>query len=284
MKRIITLLAIVCLYTTLAFSQKKYELVIEKTDGTEITVNSEDIVRTYFRVNGSNKTDYELAVEKKDGTEVAVHTALIVKTYYREREEEMAYKTCPDGNHPHLIDLGLPSGTKWACCNVGATTPEGYGNYYAWGETQPKSVYNWDTYQYGYYNYDNVDFSHLVNIGSNIAGTGYDAATANWGAPWRMPTKVQLEELWSDCTSEFTTQNGINGRKFTGPNGGAIFLPFAGIRSVDKLYNLGVYGYYWSASLNDSNPPYAHMFAFSSTSLFMDWWDRLFGMSVRPVR
>ena len=96
-------------------------------------------------------------------------------------DPEPSYTSCPDDNHPHAIDLGLPSGTKWACCNVGASTPEGYGNYYAWGETEPKSEYNLSTYIH-------CDGSQSTyhDIGSDIAGTGYDTATANWGAPWRI--------------------------------------------------------------------------------------------------
>ena len=110
MKRFFILLAVAAIFQTIAFGQKKYEMVIEKTDGSETVINVEDIVRTYFR--------------ERTNTNVS-------------------YTTCPDNNHPHMIDLGLPSGTKWACCNVGASAPEDYGNYYAWGETQPKSVYNY---------------------------------------------------------------------------------------------------------------------------------------------
>ena len=189
--------------------------------------------------------------------------------------------TCPDANHPHMIDLGLPSGTKWACCNVGASTPEGYGNYYAWGETQPKSVYDWDTYQY--YN-GNLDYPDCwINIGSDIAGTQYDAATANWGSPWRMPTLTQIQELLNNCTSVWTSQNGVNGRKFTGPNGGTIFLPAAGYRLYDELRSLGSWGYYWSSTLNGSNPDHACSLDFGSGSAYWGG-NRGYGRSVRPLR
>ncbi len=196
---------------------------------------------------------------------------------------EKGETTCPDANHPHMIDLGLPSGTKWACCNVGASTPEGYGNYYAWGETQPKSVYNWDTYQYGYYNYDG-DYSHLVNIGSDIAGTQYDAATANWGSPWRMPSWTQIKELLNNCTSVWTTQNGVNGRKFTGPNGGTIFLPHAGYRWNGGLGYYG--GNYWSSTLLERGPEVAYYLYFDTGNAEWDYYggNREYGRSVRPVR
>ena len=191
--------------------------------------------------------------------------------------------SCPDANHPHMIDLGLPSGTQWACCNVGASAPEQYGNYYAWGETSPKSVYNWDTYLYGYYNFDG-DYSHLVNIGSDIAGTGYDAATANWGNPWRMPSLTQILELLNSCTSTWTSQNGVNGRKFVGPNGGTIFLPAAGYRWRSELGSAGSYGYYWSSSLRESYPDGACGLYFYSGSARWSDDDRGTGRTVRPVR
>lgn len=203
------------------------------------------------------------------------------KYYYGEAKDyKVSHKgetTCPDANHPHMIDLGLPSGTKWACCNVGASSPEDYGNYYAWGETQQKSVYNWDTYQY----YQN---DKCVNIGSDIAGTRYDAATANWGTPWRMPSRAQCQELIDNTTSVWTTQNGVNGRKFTGPNGGTIFLPAAGSRWDDELDYAGSDGYYWSSTLDESYPFYAYELYFSSLLAYWRSSYRNGGRSVRPVR
>ena len=192
--------------------------------------------------------------------------------------------TCPDSNHPHMIDLGI--GTLWACCNVGASAPEQFGNYYAWGETQPKNVYNWDTYQYWHDN-DNdgyPDNNEWINIGSDISGTQYDAARANWGAPWRMPTLEEWKALVNNCTSVWTTVNGVRGRKFTGPNGGTIFLPAAGRRS-SSLDWAGSGGYYSSSTLDESYPK-------SACSLYFDsggaYWSRsgyrVYGHSVRPVR
>lgn len=252
MKRIITILALVGLCHLVASAQKKYEMVIEKTDEAgEVVIKTEDIVRTYFR-------------EQSDG-------------------EGHSYTTCPDANHPHMIDLGLPSGTKWACCNVGASTPEGYGNYYAWGETQPKSVYDWDTYQYY-----NVGW---INIGSDIAGTQYDAATANWGAPWRMPSHALVRELLNNCTSIWTTQNDVSGRKFTGPNGGTIFFPAAGRREDAELIRIGSWGHYWSSVLQidthentDNNSAMAYFLAIYTSNAERAVGSRSYGRSVRPVR
>jgi hypothetical protein len=246
MKRTIAFLAVIAMCQTLAFGQKKYEMVVETTDGNSVTFPTEFIKRIYFR------------------------------------ESNVSYKECPDDNHPHLIDLGLPSGTLWACCNIGASKPEDYGNYYAWGETQPKEVYNWDTYQYGYYN-GNSDYSHLVNIGSDIAGTQYDAATANWGAPWCMPSREQRDELYN-CTSVWTTENGVDGLKFTGPNGGTLFLPAAGGRGDDRWDTPGSTGYYWSSTLLESFPNGAWNLHFNSGGVWQNTHYRSHGESVRPVR
>ena len=193
--------------------------------------------------------------------------------------------TCPDGHHPHAIDLGLPSGTKWCCCNVGASIPEGYGGYYAWGETGEKSVYNLDTY--AYYN-DNTGF---VNIGSDIAGTSYDVATVRVGASWRMPSTVQQQELINNCSRQWTQQNGVNGILVTGPSGGQVFLPAAGCRYDTSLSNAGSSGNYWTSSLcwSSSFYPYydsnAYCLYFRSDGRSGGGWSgRDMGFSVRPVR
>lgn len=156
-------------------------------------------------------------------------------------------RLCPDDHHPHVIDLGLPSGIKWCCCNVGASTPEGYGGYYAWGETSEKSAYNWDAY--AYYNKD----TGYVNIGSDIAGTSYDVATVLMGAPWRMPSAELLLEFVNYCSRQWTMLNGVNGILVTGLNGAQIFLPAAGYQWIDDLEGTGSYGYYWSSSLYPSH-------------------------------
>ena len=168
---------------------------------------------------------------------------------------QYVYTACPDSHHPHLIDLGLPSGTKWACCNVGATAPEGYGGYYAWGETSEKSVYNRDTYQYY-----NSNTGNLIDIGSDIAGTQYDVAHVSWGGSWRMPTIAQIKELLDNTTSTWTTVNGVYGRKFTGAGGACVFLPAAGFRLGENLYCAGSGGYYWSSSLCESKGAYYQYF------------------------
>ena len=120
-----------------------------------------------------------------------------------------------------VVDLGLS--VYWASCNLGASKPEEYGNYYAWGETSPKSDYTTDNYSY--YNSSTTEY---INIGSEISGTEYDAAHVNLGGDWRMPTKDEMQELKSKCTWKWIQISGINGYQVTGPSGKSIFLPAAG--------------------------------------------------------
>ena len=190
------------------------------------------------------------------------------------------------------VDLGLPSGLLWATCNVGATNPEDYGNYYAWGETTTKSEYNWSTYQYC-----NGSGSTLTKYCTN-ADYGYngyvdnqttllpedDAATANWGDGWRMPTKEEWQELYRNTTVTWTTQNGVNGRLFTAANGNSLFLPAAGCRPSSSLYNAGSDGLYWSSSLYTDDPYRAWLFLLYSFNYYIYDLARLYGLSVRPVR
>lgn len=196
-----------------------------------------------------------------------------------EPSAEQTFHTCPDNNHPHAIDLGLPSGTKWCCCNVGASAPEEYGGYYAWGETNEKSVYNWDTY--AFYS----DVPRYVNIGTGISGTQYDVAHVRMGAPWRMPTYEQQMELMNNCTRQWTQQNGVNGILVTGTNGGQVFLPAGGYRRAGNLDLVGVYGHYWSSSLHPYyvGDYFAYYLDFRSGN--GGWSDGHldYGHSVRPV-
>lgn len=186
-------------------------------------------------------------------------------------------------NGHEWVDLGLPSGTKWASCNVGASKPEDYGDYYAWGETTTKSLYHWDSYKYG------SSSSNVVDIGSDIAGTKYDVASVKWGENWRIPSLSQIEELLDNTTSVWTTQNGVNGRKFTGSNGFTIFLPAAGCRydgsnNEPYYWDVGDRGEYWSSTMVEYTPYESWKLLFTSTVAFSYWEDRMEGRPVRPVR
>lgn len=207
----------------------------------------------------------------KDGKEIEKAT-LIVKI---EKGE-----SCSDANHVHAVDLGLS--VKWACCNVGASVPEGYGNYYAWGETATKSSYYSDNSTTYGLSYSELQSRGIIGSDGNLTAS-YDAATANWGGSWRMPTHDEIKELVNNCTWKWTTYNGVNGRLVTGPNGNSIFLPAAGYRFGTDLYNAGSSGYYWSATpLSDSY--YAYYLYFYSGNYDWDYYDyRYYGHAVRPV-
>lgn len=169
------------------------------------------------------------------------------------------------------IDLGLPSGLKWAVCNVGASYPEDYGDYYAWGETETKSTYT----------SDNCSTCNLQM--NDISGNSqYDVARKKWGSTWRIPTKSELEEIEDECTWTWTTQGGRNGYKVTGPNGNSIFLPATGYFNGSSLYNVGERGDYWSSTPYD-NGGYASIFNFNSSGRYQNWDNRYYGLTVRPV-
>ena len=189
--------------------------------------------------------------------------------------------TYTGGDEHDYVDLGLPSGTLWATCNVGANAFEKYGDYFAWGETAPKDVYSWSTYQY-------YDGGNLVKYTGSDGLTTLlpedDAATANWGNGWRMPTKEEWQELYQNTTNTWTTQNGMNGRLFTAPNGNSLFLPAAGCRWDGYLDNVGSYGDYWSSSLYTDYPDDAWDFGFLSDYCRMSYYRRDYGLSVRAVR
>ena len=183
------------------------------------------------------------------------------------------------------VDLGLS--VKWATCNVGASFPEDYGDYYAWGETETKSTYDQSTYKWcsngscTKYCTDR-DYGKVDN--KTVLDPEDDVAHVKWGGSWRMPTIAEQDELREKCTWTWTTQNGTKGYKVTSKsNGNYIFLPAAGYRSGSSLYDAGTYGDYWSASLNESNPYYAWAVGFNSSKVSRCHYVRYCGRSVRPV-
>jgi uncharacterized protein (TIGR02145 family) len=169
------------------------------------------------------------------------------------------------------VDLGLS--VKWATCNVGASSPGDYGNYYAWGDTSTKSKYRED------------NCSSYGKTWGDIGGdSSRDAARANWGGSWRMPTMVEFQELRDNCTWTWTTQNGHKGYKVTSKkNGQTIFLPAARGRYGDTLYFEGELGLYWSSTPDESNDYCAYCLYFDERSPSVDGDARRIGLSVRPV-
>ena len=190
-------------------------------------------------------------------------------------------------NGYEYVDLGLS--VKWATCNVGSTSPEGYGSYFAWGETSPKSDYSWTTLKYC----NDTTGDSFSKYNRNQDGTkdnktvldlSDDAARANWGGSWRMPTYAEFQELIDKCTWTWTTVNGKNGYKVVSKsNGNFIFLPAAGYRNYTSLDNAGSNGYYWSGSLGESYSYDARYLYFNSGNHGTDDFYRRYGRSVRPV-
>lgn len=175
------------------------------------------------------------------------------------------------------VDLGLS--VNWAGWNVGASSPEEYGGYYAWGETEEKSEYTTDTYKY-YYDTNGDGGKEYANIGSNISGTQYDVARQKWGGSWHMPTKEELYELQRKCGWTWITYKGVNGYKVTGPNGNSIFLPATGYRISTLLVGQGSYCNYWSGALQESTSYDAWYFYGELESC----GPRDLGFTVRPVK
>ncbi len=192
-------------------------------------------------------------------------------------------------NGHDYVDLGLPSGLKWATCNVGATRPEEFGDYFAWGEIEPKKNYSWSTYKYCK-GTDKTLTKYCTNSSYGIVDnmrnleSADDVAHARWGGSWRMPTSKELDELENECTWTWIMQNGVKGRKVTGPNGNSIFLPAAGSRYNSELCDVGIYGNYWSSSLGfDDYPDYACTLYIDSEQYGYGYFSKEVGYSVRAV-
>lgn len=185
-------------------------------------------------------------------------------------------------NGHQWIDLGLPSGTKWATCNVGADGPEDFGEYYAWGETEPKDEY--------------IDINSLTNRkdvrwleSHGIIDTHgrltpqHDVATLIWGEPWRMPTDEEFEELIDCCDWRFTDCNGVNGYLVTGPNNESVFFVSAGFKQGTEAEYVGNYGDYWSATVVPELIGTACSLGYSSKAYGRRRYTRFAGRSIRPV-
>lgn len=206
--------------------------------------------------------------------------------------------SCDDKDEPETpkehewVDLGLPSGTLWATCNVGADSPEEYGDYFAWGETEPKKIYQDSTYKWCNGSYKVLTkYCTESRFGYNGFDDGKteldpedDAAYVIWGQQWRMPTKEQQQELIEKCTWTWTKQNGVSGRLVTGPNGNTLFLPAAGYRINESLISVGSWGLYWSCSLRSENSLNAYAMNFLSNDVSLYYYPRVSGFVIRAVR
>lgn len=239
----------------------------------------------YWTSNAVSSSNAYAVVFSKDNYEFKSMSKSYLMNYFCVREvdeeavEDNGNTSAPSGttiNGFEYVDLGLPSGVKWAAYNVGAGAPHEYGNYYAWGETTTKSSYTED---------NSTTYGKLMSdIGGNAT---YDVARKQWGSSWRLPTKAEFKELLDEdnCTWEWTTQSGVNGYKVTSKvNGNSIFLPAAGYRGGSSLHGTGSYGSYWSSTPDGSSTSNAYYLGFTSGAHDTYWYyRRSYGLTVRPV-
>lgn len=224
-------------------------------------------VYTYSVTGLYPNTDYWVLAYAINSEGEALGEYINFTTLEEEEEEE---ETLINGYE--YVDLGLPSGLKWAVHNVGANSAEEYGEYFAWGEIETKTSYSQDNCVT--YGMEMEDFS---------GNPQYDVARAQWGATWRMPTREEQKELIDNCTWEWTTQNDVNGYLVTGSNGNSIFLPAAGYYENSSLIEVGEYGYYWSSTPQSNSNLGAYYLYMSDTSKLSYYYARVAGQSVRAV-
>lgn len=259
-------------------------------NGKQITITDskgKQISGTYYIASNNNTTIFVVSAAGESMTwgivtnEVRnIISSLNAVAYKNGGGGNTSYNPCPDNNHPHMIDLGLPSGTKWACCNVGANAPDLYGNKYPWASTAPLSDGVVEDMNYPYYYY--ADSGDGLTISPHITMTNYDVAHVTWGGEWYMPTKYQCQELCEHTTTSWTTLNGLDVLKVTGSNGNSIYLPAAGGFWNGVAMSEGTGGSFWSSDYASAG--YSNGFCFKQGEQMktsIDYVQR--AHSVRPV-
>lgn len=255
--------------------------------------------RLTVTVGPSDATDKDMCWVSSDTSVAVVSPDGLVTATKREGEAQITVSTLKGDfsascqvmvMQAAAVDLGLS--VKWASCNLGASRPEEYGDYYAWGEISPKEEYAWSNYKWCYGAYDRLSKYNNNSIFGVVddklqLDLSDDAARANWGGAWRLPTNAEATELKTQCRWEWvwTTDDGMGGYKVTSlTNGNSIFLPAAGYRMDDILEGAESFGYYSSSTLDTDEP-------INALGLFFHWWSgvfdkdgRCFGFSIRPVR
>ena len=231
-----------------------------------------------------------MVVRQTDGKEVRFDVSVVERVYV---------ETESPSPEEESVDFGLPSGIRWATCNLGAASPEDYGDYYGWGCSEPYASdddVTWSLYfrkigGSGSSSYDcGTDKDPLKDYvypnATSIAGTEWDVARRKLGGSWRMPTLQEVEELMNkaNCTWEWTMENGVKGYKVTSKhNGNSIFLPAPGYRYGNALYNCGSYGGYWSASPFQSNSDIVNYMLLNASYFDWNFYGRCYGFTIRPV-
>lgn len=287
---------------TLSFTSDASSQTVVVNTNVSFGASASDSWVTVSPTSGKGKTELKVSVTKNTSTTTRAASARTANITISGGGLTKVIQVTQEGEEdnsssdPEAVDLGLPSGTKWANMNVGATSPEDYGLYFAWGETvgygsdtSDGHSFDWASYKYckgssttmtkycTNSSYGTVDNKTTLELSD-------DAARVNWGAPWRMPTYDEIKELLDNTTSTEMTLNGVYGMRFTSKtNGNSIFLPAAGIRFSGELYNTGSYGAYWSSTLYESSSYCACSLSFNSGNAYLVVDERGLGRSVRPV-
>ena len=276
--------------TSVSMNTSNLTLMIGNSAVLSATVSPSNATEPRVKWISSNTS---VATVSSEGVVTAVSAGSATITAWASDGEHFATCTVAVTQPHEAVDLGLS--VKWATCNVGADTPEGYGDYYAWGETESKSDYSWFTYKWCNGSYNTMTkYCNNSSYGYNgftdnktVLDPEDDAAHVNWGGSWRMPTDAEWTELRNNCTWTWTTQNGVNGYRVTSNKTGytdkSIFLPAAGYRIDADLNNVGTYGCYWSSSLSTDLPSGAWSVGYKSSSVNRSRSGRYNGFSVRPV-
>ena len=233
----------------------------------------------YDKLDANCYKDIKLGIYTKGGFNLTYNGWSEPQTY----SVHYVFSLCPDNKHPHAIDLGLPSGTKWNCCNIGASTPNSIGDYYAWGE-----VKTWQPFSYSYCIYpipgQFTGNEQYTDIGSDISGTIYDVVHAKMGDTWRIPTSNQIFELDRYCSWEWGLNNGVLGYFVKGPNGRQIFLPATGQQRDDGaiFFKGDTFGSYWAS--NGGFKAVASALMFTKDDRFLTGNNKGMGLSIRPCK
>ncbi len=248
------------------------------TKGVCWSTNQNPTIEDSYVINGNGVGEYVSYI-----TGLTMNTTYYVRAYATNSKgtaygEEISFTTLKSEdvsgsiNGHEYVDLGLPSGLKWATCNIGADSPSASGDYIAWGELEPKDEYT---------EANNTTYNlPLTQISADI---NYDAAAVRWGETWRIPTREEMEELRDECSWEWMTDGETPGFKVTGSNGKHIFLPASGFVFVTTPYFVEQYGYYWTSVSGTDNYLGAFSMCFASETIDVAWYFRYAGLTIRPV-
>ena len=238
----------------------------------EARLKAEADARAKAEEEAKLKAETEARVKAEEEARLKAEADACAKAEETSARAKVVAQVKPGQQQNDAIDLGLPSRLKWASCNIGASSPEECGDYFAWGEIDPKSNYS-----------EFNSITHKKRMKSIIGDGNYDVATAKLGKSWYTPSSADFEELINNCTWEWTTVNDVNGYKVTGPNGNSIFLPATGYRDVTSYSNDGKSGEYWSSTPH-KDTQYSYYFCYTADGYYTFWNCRYVGRCVRPVK